>query len=45
MWRVREREEGKKKGEEGEKGMYLRLGMRYEAEICTIVISMNRAFK
>jgi len=25
--------------------MYLRLGMRYEAETCTIVISMNRAFK
>ena len=24
---------------------YLRLGMRYEAGICTIVISMNGAFK
>jgi len=25
--------------------VYLRLGMRYEAEVCTVVISMNRAFK
>ena len=25
--------------------IYIRLGMRYEAEICTILISMNRAFK